>query len=125
MKKIQLRLIKDNSTDIIINKGIASQLKSVLPRNTDFFILTDQNIYNYYGELLKEQFQDYKYNIMLCPNGEDAKDFDYIRKIYSDLIEYKLILFHLNSLMSDWQIIIGLNYFLTLQINLYPRLSYI
>ena len=87
MKKIQLRLIKDNSTDIIINKGIASQLKLVLPENTVFFILTDQNVYNYYGELLEEQFQNYKYNIILCPIGEDAKNFDYIRKIYSDLID--------------------------------------
>ena len=70
MKKIQLRLIKNNSTDIIINKGIASQLKSVLPENTIFFILTDQKIYNYYGELLEEQFQDYKYNIILCPGSK-------------------------------------------------------
>ncbi len=88
MKKIQLRLIKDNSTDIIVKKGIVGQLQSMLPDNADFFILTDQNIYNYYSELIEEQFKDYKYNIILCPNGEDAKDFDYIRKIYSDLIEF-------------------------------------
>ena len=87
MKNIQLRLRKDTSINIIINKGIASQLKSVLPKNANFFILTDQNIYNYYGELLEKQLQDYKYNIILCPNGESAKDFDYIKNFYSDLIE--------------------------------------
>ena len=54
---IQLRLRKDTSINIIINKGIASQLKSVLPKNTNFFILTDQNIYNYYSELIEEQFK--------------------------------------------------------------------
>ena len=87
MKTIQLRLIQDYFTDIIISNGVLSKLKSALPKETDFFVLTDQNIYNHYSSLLEEQLKDCKYDIILCPNGEDAKSFEYIKKIYSDLIE--------------------------------------
>ena len=91
MKNLQLRLIKDTKIDIIINDGILRQLGSILdmlPEASNFVIITDKNIYNYYKKLIKENFQRYKYNIILCPNGETAKDFDNIRKIYSDLIDF-------------------------------------
>ena len=91
MKKLQVRLINDSKTDIIVDNGIFKQLSSLLDsisEHTNFVIITDKNVYHHHEKLIKQQFQNYQYNIIVCPDGEKAKSFDNLEKIYSDLIKF-------------------------------------
>ena len=91
MKKLQVRLINDSKTDIIIDNGVFNQLSSLLDSISDytnFVIITDQNVYHHYEKLIKQQFKNSQYNIIICPDGEKTKSFENLEKIYSDLIKF-------------------------------------
>ena len=89
MNQVKIRLTNHKNVDILIGEGISKQLHlaiSDFPEDTNFIIMTEQNIYQHYNQLLDEQFQDFRNNIILCPGGERAKDLKNIEKVYSELI---------------------------------------
>ena len=75
MKKLQVRLINDSKTDIIIDNGIFNQLSSLLDSISDytnFVIITDQNVYHHlYLFLLKLVFLGFYQQILLVQNVTD------------------------------------------------------
>ena len=88
MAKIQIKLINHSETDIIVDNGIVQQLDTILDNNVDYVVITDENIYHYYKDLIKKQFENLHYNIIVCPNGEQSKNFDFLKQIYSDIIDF-------------------------------------
>ena len=67
MKTIKIQLNNSIMSDIVIHDGMFKNIPGILESfsdSTDFIIITDQNIMDYYSELIHEKFEDYKYNIM-------------------------------------------------------------
>ena len=89
MNKLNLRLVNNVETNIHILDGLINDCKSIIPDYSQFIIITDQNIYNHYGQLLINQFHNTNYKIITCPPGEQIKSLNYVENIYSDLINFK------------------------------------
>ena len=91
MKKFQIQLINNKTSDIFMGNGLVKQLNPIFDsfsKDTHFIIITDKNIFKYYGEVISKQFFNYQYNIIFCPDGEKAKELSNIENIYSDLIKH-------------------------------------
>ena len=88
MERIQIKLINHSETDIVVDNGIVQQLETILDNNVDYVVITDENIYHYYKDLIKKQFENLHYNIIVCPNGEQSKNFNSLKQIYSDIIDF-------------------------------------
>ncbi len=89
MNNINLKLVNNVETNIHIFDGLLNDCRSIIPNYNHFIIITDENIYNHYGQLLVNQFQNANYNLIVCPPGEQIKTLNYTEKIYSDLISFK------------------------------------
>jgi len=90
MKTIKIQLNNSIESNIIIHEGMFKNISDSLEsfsNNTDFIIITDQNIMDYHSELIHAAFEDYKYNIIVSIHGEKAKDISNIDKIYLNLLD--------------------------------------
>lgn len=81
MKKLRVNLGK-NSYDIIISKGLLSDVKNYLPKNGKIFIVSNKTVYKLYGKY----FSDFD-NVILIPDGEKYKNFKTYKFIIDKLLE--------------------------------------
>ena len=91
MNNIKVQIQNSTTSDItIINNGVFSNLATTLdsfPNETNFIIITDQNIINKYDKEIHSTFKKHKYDIITLPPGEQTKNISNIDKIYSKLLE--------------------------------------
>ena len=84
----------ENSYPIYIENNILSQAASYL---TDIFsgkriiIISDDNVYPLYGELLTENLSlSYECHHLILPHGEATKNFQSLPQIYSAMLDAKI-----------------------------------
>lgn len=79
--------------DIIIENGAFENLReniSDLILNKKIFIVTDDNVFNLYGEKTKKMFEDCEYKIEVLPHGETTKSVEYLTKLYSSMAKFEM-----------------------------------
>lgn len=94
MKKIYVDL-KENSYNILIEKGLIDNLGEAIKevyKGEKIFVLTDKNVYKYYGERVQKSLTDSGFNvkIMALEPGEETKNFNTLPSIYNELLDFKL-----------------------------------
>ena len=90
MKSINLNIDESYCSKIIINSTLEQNHGCILKdysTNTDFIILTTQNILVHHKQILDSFFHNYKYNIIITVEGEAAKTIGNAEKIYSELLK--------------------------------------
>lgn len=87
--------LKDNSYNILIEKGLlnrlGSEVKSVY-NGEKIFIITDTNVDKYYGDKVKDNLesQGFKVRKLVLEAGEETKSFKTLPIIYDELLDFKL-----------------------------------
>ena len=95
MKKKLFVDLKENSYNILIEKGLLNKLGEEL-KNIYFgekiFIITDENVDKYYGSKVKDELDKigYKTRKMVLAPGEKSKSFSTLPSIYNELLDFKL-----------------------------------
>ena len=95
MKKNLFVDLKENSYNILIEKGLVNKLGEEL-KNIYFgekiFIITDENVDKYYGSKVKDELDKigYKTRKMVLAPGEKTKSFSTLPSIYNELLDFKL-----------------------------------
>lgn len=95
MKKNLFVDLKENSYNILIEKGLLNKLGEEL-KNIYFgekiFIITDENVDKYYGSKVKDELDKigYKTRKMVLAPGEKIKSFSTLPSIYNELLDFKL-----------------------------------
>ena len=95
MKKNLFVDLKENSYNILIEKGLLNKLGEEL-KNIYFgekiFIITDENVDKYYGSEVKDELDKigYKTRKMVLAPGEKTKSFSTLPSIYNELLDFKL-----------------------------------
>ena len=95
MKKNLFVDLKENSYNILIEKGLLNKLGEEL-KNIYFgekiFIITDENVDKYYGSKVKDELDKigYKTRKMVLAPGEKTKSFSTLPSIYNELLDFKL-----------------------------------
>lgn len=93
-RKLTVNLDK-NSYDIIIEKGIISRLGEKvrsLYSGQKIFIITDENIFKYYGKAVEENLlkAGYEVDTLVLLAGEATKSFSALPDIYERMLSFKL-----------------------------------
>jgi len=87
--------LKENSYNIFIKKGllnnIGEEIKKIY-KGKKIFIITDENVNKYYGEIVVKSLNDAGYSTrkLALEPGEETKSFDTLPKIYKELLDFKL-----------------------------------
>ena len=87
--------LKDKSYPILIEKGLLDrvgyEVKKVF-NGEKIFILTDENVNNFYGEKVTSLLKDagYKVKKLVLKPGEETKNYRSVEGIYNELIDFKL-----------------------------------
>ena len=94
MKKLTVNL-KAQSYDLVIEKGIFENIEeeiSQVYKNKKISIITDDNVYQIYGEKLEKILENSKFeiDIIKVKAGEDSKSFTALEKIYKKLLDFNL-----------------------------------
>lgn len=78
---------------LYIGSNLIENLDSLLYpfiKNKSIFILTEDNVFNFYGKILTEKFKDHnKFSYYVIPAGEESKSIKNYRKIVDELINKK------------------------------------
>lgn len=87
--------LKENSYNILIEKGLLSKLGEELKKiyfGEKIFIITDENVDKYYGDKVKGELDKagYKTRKMVLVPGEETKSFSTLPSIYNELLDFKL-----------------------------------
>lgn len=87
--------LKENSYPIIIEKGSIKNITKFFidkVKGSKIAIISDNNVYGIYGELVKGQLekQGYMVKSIVIPAGEQSKTFKILPSIYNELLEFKL-----------------------------------
>lgn len=87
--------LKENSYNILIEKGLLSKLGEELKKiyfGEKIFIITDENVDKYYGDKVKDELDKagYKTRKMVLTPGEENKSFSTLPSIYNELLDFKL-----------------------------------
>ena len=87
--------LKENSYNILIEKGLLSKLGEELKKIyfvEKIFIITDENVDKYYGDKVKDELDKagYKTRKMVLTPGEETKSFSTLPSIYNELLDFKL-----------------------------------
>lgn len=87
--------LKENSYNILIEKGLLSKLGEELKKiyfGEKIFIITDENVDKYYGDKVKDELDKagYKTRKMVLTPGEETKSFSTLPSIYNELLDFKL-----------------------------------
>lgn len=85
--------LSNNSYPIYIESGLLKKVASYLPevwRGKRIVILSDDNVFSFYGEALIASLGDYECTSVVLPAGEAAKSFNSLPKIYSQFIESQI-----------------------------------
>lgn len=91
--KLNVNLGKD-SYPIYIEQGILHQAKELISQvftGAKIVIVSDDNVFPLYGELLVNQLKEtYQVSTVVIPHGETSKRFDILPSIYSQLLDAKI-----------------------------------
>lgn len=80
--------LEARSYPIYIGAGIIDQLKEYLPKKGKIALVTTPTINDLYGYILEDILDGH--NLILVPDGDDAKDWRVLEEIIGTLIEYGL-----------------------------------
>ena len=92
--ELKIDLIK-RSYPIIIEKGLINNIQykiKELYKGKKIFILTDDNVNNYYGNKIVNilKSEGYDVRLMALEAGEHSKSFSTLPKIYNEMLDFKL-----------------------------------
>ena len=92
--ELKIDLIK-RSYPIIIEKGLINNIQykiKELYKGKKIFILTDDNVNNYYGNKIVNSLkaEGYDVRLMALEAGEHSKSFSTLPKIYNEMLDFKL-----------------------------------
>ena len=95
MKRNLFVNLKENSYNILIERGLLSKLGEELKKiyfGEKIFIITDENVDKYYGAKVKDELDKagYKTRKMVLTPGEETKSFSTLPDIYNELLDFKL-----------------------------------
>lgn len=95
MKRNLFVNLKENSYNILIERGLLSKLGEELKKiyfGKKIFIITDENVDKYYGAKVKDELDKagYKTRKMVLTPGEETKSFSTLPGIYNELLDFKL-----------------------------------
>lgn len=86
--------LKDHGYPIYIERGILSQASEKIKEvfsGKKVMIISDDQVYSYHGECLKEQLEkSFECYSVVIPHGETSKSIHTLPEIYSELIQAKL-----------------------------------
>ena len=87
--------LKERSYPIIIEKGLINKIGyevQKLFKGEKIFILTDENVNNFYGEKVMYSLQKVGYEVkkLVLKPGEETKNYRSVEGIYNELIDFKL-----------------------------------
>lgn len=87
--------LKERSYPIIIEKGIINRVSeeiSKVYKGKKIFIITDDNVNKYYGEIVCNSLRESKFDIKLLSlkPGEETKNFNILPIIYNELLNFNL-----------------------------------
>ena len=93
MMKMMVNL-KDRSYPICIQKGIlksAHEKIKEIYQGKKIMIISDDQVYHYYGELLTNVLQqDFEVGHVIVPHGEQSKRFDMLPQLYQACLDFQL-----------------------------------
>lgn len=94
MKKLFVNL-KENSYNILIEKGLLSNLGETIKevyKGKKIFIITDENVNGIYGDTVQESLKKAKFDtkILVLKPGEETKNFNTLPIIYDSLLDFKI-----------------------------------
>ncbi len=94
MKVLNVNL-KTKKYDILIEKGIIKNVGMEIKKIYDgvkIAVITDQNIYSLYGNILKDSLLNYGFqpNFVIVDPGEKSKSINVLENVYSKLIEFNI-----------------------------------
>ena len=93
MMKMMVNL-KDHSYPIYIQKGIlksAHEKIKEIYQGKKIMIISDDQVYHYYGELLTNVLQqDFEVGHVIVPHGEHSKRFDMLPQLYQACLDFQL-----------------------------------
>ncbi|MFW5976872.1 MAG: 3-dehydroquinate synthase family protein, partial [Bacillota bacterium] len=100
-KEIKVNIKENSNTySILIDENLMSDIKEIISKQykgEKLFIVTDENVYNLYGEELKSRLKSkFKTIFYVVPPGEKAKSFKYLKKGYDKLVQQN---FHRDNLV--------------------------
>mgnify|MGYP002625137912 FL=1 len=85
----------ENSYNIVIEKGMLSRIGEEIKKlynGEKVFIITDENVNNYYGAKVEKSLQNVGFNTrkLVLKAGEETKSFNTLPTIYNELLDFKL-----------------------------------
>ena len=87
--------LKENSYNIVIEKGLLSKLGEEIKniyKGNKIFIITDENVNKYYGDKVTKSLEKVGFitKTMVLEPGEETKSFNTLPRIYNELLDFKL-----------------------------------
>ena len=87
--------LKDKTYPIIIERGIINRVsKEIGKRYTGkkIFIITDDNVNNYYGDKVSKNLNDdgFEVKLLSLKPGEETKNFNTLQSLYNELLDFNL-----------------------------------
>ena len=85
--------LKENSYPIYIENGILKNAGSYISKifqGRRIMIISDDNVYPLYGEMLITTLSSYECHSLILPHGEQTKSFQTLPQIYSAMLDAKI-----------------------------------
>lgn len=87
--------LDEKSYPIIIENGLLDRVSSEISKifkGKKVFILTDENVNRYYGDLISKELiaSGYEIKLLALEPGEQTKDFSTLPKVYDELLDFGL-----------------------------------
>lgn len=87
--------LKERSYPILIEKGLINNVGYEVQKvfkGQKIFILTDENVNNFYGEKVKSLLENVGYEVkkLVLKPGEETKNYSSVQGIYNELIDFKI-----------------------------------
>lgn len=85
--------LKEHGYKIYIKAGIlgnTGELIKQVYKNKKIALISDDQVYSYYGETLKENLKDFDLSTIIIEHGEKSKSFSTLPSIYEQLLDAKI-----------------------------------
>lgn len=79
--------------DICIGKGIINNVSNLIKEiysGEKLLVITDQNVYNIYGDQIKHLLKQFKTEVIVVASGEDSKSLECLEIVYRKLVEARI-----------------------------------
>lgn len=78
------------SYSVQIQSGLFSDLKEYLKPYTRLFVLTDRNVYSWYGSLLQEHLEKKAYHLEIIEPGESQKSWEQAQFLFEKMCAFQM-----------------------------------